>query len=89
MPCHKIHETFHIESVKHSDTLRTQKLAIFCGEPLAVRLRNEQRIFDVSARTKHVAENVAATVAGSYDIALIAPILEQHIRETVVCDAAR
>jgi len=81
--------TYSIEYVKHSDTLHTQKLATFCGEPLAVRLRNEQKIFDASARTKHVAENVTATVAGSYDIALIAPILEQHIRQIVECDAAR
>lgn len=63
-------------------------LAAFCAEPLAVRLRNEHKILDFSVKTKSAAETIAATIAGSYDIAIIAPVLEQHIRQTITCDMA-
>ena len=65
-----------------------QALADECAEPLAVRLRNEAKILDFAARTTAVAEGLAATVAGSYDAALIVPLIEQHVRRTIVCDAA-
>jgi hypothetical protein len=63
-------------------------IASFCARPLAVRLRNEEKILDLSATEKTVAEAVVAAVAGSYDIGLIAPILEQQIHQAIKCDAA-
>jgi len=70
-------------------TKRTiEVLAGFCAEPLAVRLRNEAKILDFSMKARTIAEKVAATVAGTYDLALIAPVIEEHVNQVFVCDVA-
>ena len=68
------------------DDIKT--IARYCAEPLAIRLRNEEKIRDFTEQAKEVAQRFVATVAGSYDLALIAPILEQHIQQTVACEFA-
>ena len=63
-------------------------LAGLCAKPLAVRLRNEVKILEFSKKARTIAERVAATVAGTYNVAIIAPVIEEHVYETFVCDVA-